>query len=186
MRKNKNNEVCSEREIKELIEALKNSKVDSNTLGCCDCSNSNVNPDKIHIDPLSDVANIYEHKRIVFGDTDVDSMDPLFSRRDIINDNTAMTNMDKRGTVPYVPYDFEDTLPEPIRSNVLQERVNNTFLVEDLMAIEEDAIRKKAAIDYEAKKLQYETLAEYMTQAGMHRSSTIMCRIAQDCNKNNK
>lgn len=104
--------------------------------------------------------------------------------KELKSDNTAMTNIDKRGVREYFPKNFEDKFPEPIKSNILIERRNNTELTELLLeidaeameqkaAVDNAAIARKAAIDLAAQKKKYETLTEYNTQAGMHRTDVI-------------
>lgn len=112
---------------------------------------------------------------------------------DLINelktDNTAMTDINKRGVREYFPKNFEDNFPALIKSNIMIERRNNTEITELLLEIDAEAIEqkaavdsaaiaRKAAIDMAAQKKKYETLTEYNTQAGMHRTDVI--RINSD------
>lgn len=95
-------------------------------------------------------------------------------------DNTAMTNINKRGIREYFPTNFEDKFSAPIKSNIMIERRNNTELTDILLSIDAEAIEQKAsvdnaaiaekaAIDVAAQKKKYETILEYNTQVGMHR-----------------
>ena len=112
---------------------------------------------------------------------------------DLINelkaDNTAMTDINKRGVREYFPENFEDKFPALIKSNIMIERRNNTEITELLLEIDAEAIEqkaavdsaaiaRKAAIDMAAQKKKYETLTEYNTQAGMHRTDVI--KISSD------
>ena len=108
-------------------------------------------------------------------------------------DNTAMTKPELRGAAEYYPINFENVLPDPLRASILTERRNNTDLVDKIMDIDDECMNKKvgiiakaisdlAATNREYNQLKYETLQEYNTVAGMHRSAAVMCTLI----KNNK
>lgn len=108
-------------------------------------------------------------------------------------DNTAMTKPELRGAAEYYPINFENALPDPLRASILTERRNNTDLVDKIMDIDNECMSKKATIiakamsdlaatNREYNQLKYETLQEYNTVAGMHRSAAVMCTLI----KNNK
>ena len=108
------------------------------------------------------------------------------TQEEIINDNTAMTDVDQRGVVDYHPSHLDDALPNMVRDNIYIERRNNTHIADVLLKIDQAAIKEKAKIDMAANRLKYETMLEYNTQCGIHRQSVVMCRIVEDLDKKKK
>lgn len=112
-------------------------------------------------------------------------------------DNTAMTKPELRGASVYYPINFENALPDPLRASILTERRNNTDLVDDIMDIDNECMSKKVSIiaraisdlvatNKEYSQLKYETLQEYNTVAGMHRSAAVMCTLIKNDKNNDK
>lgn len=108
------------------------------------------------------------------------------TQEEIINDNTAMTDVNQRGVVDYFPSWLDDALPNMVRDNIYIERRNNTDIANALLEIDQAAIEAKANIDMKANRLKYETILEYNTQCGIHRQSAVMCRIVEDLGKKKK
>lgn len=125
------------------------------------------------------VSNIFEHAELC------EYTDGI-TQEEIINDNTAMTDVGQRGVVDYFPSHLDDALPSMVRDNIYIERRNNTHIADALLEIDQAAIKAKADIDMEANRLKYETMLEYNTQCGIHRQSVVMCRIVEDLGKKKK
>lgn len=122
------------------------------------------------------VSNIFEHAELC------EYTDGI-TQEEIINDNTAMTDVNQRGVVDYFPSHLDDALPNMVRDNIYIERRNNTDIANALLEIDRAAIEAKANIDMKANRLKYETMLEYNTQCGIHRQSVVMCRIVEDLGK---
>lgn len=159
--------------------------IEANINGCPDFVQKASNS----IPAYSYVIDSFECTDLIYGPNGTKA--PFGLEEEIKKDNTAMTDIDLRGTEEYYPRNFEDALPDPIRAGVLIERRNNTHLVDALMEINQMATEAKMKIqakaisdmygvDAAAKELAYRTLLEYNTQAGMHREADVMCRIVED------
>ena len=125
------------------------------------------------------VSDIFEHAELC-------EYTDSITQEEIINDNTAMTDVDQRGVVDYHPSHLDDALPNMVRDNIYIERRNNTHIADVLLKIDQAAIKEKAKIDMAANRLKYETMLEYNTQCGIHRQSVVMCRIVEDLDKKKK
>ena len=159
--------------------------IEANINGCPDFVQKVSNS----IPACSSVIDSFDSMNLIYGPSGDKA--PSWLKEEIMQDDTAMTNVELRGTEEYYPSNFEDKLPDPIRAGALIERRNNTHLIDALMDINELATEEKMKIqakaisdmyriDAAAKEVAYRTLLEYNTQAGMHREADVMCRIIED------
>lgn len=99
------------------------------------------------------------------------------------SNNISTTEEKPAYEINYDDKEYEDTLPECLRDHLYDERLNNKYLLDALMEVERKALEQIANIEYTARKIQYEAILEYMTEAGAHRADAIMCSIINKTNK---
>lgn len=99
------------------------------------------------------------------------------------NNISTTTEENPAYKINYDDKEYEDTLPECLRDHLYDERLNNKCLLDALMEVERKSLEQIANIEYTTRKIQYEAILEYMTEAGAHRADAIMCSIINKTNK---